>query len=116
MMVNIATELKNEIARLAAKEVRAETLEFRMATGHHRSDITALKGRVLSLEQQLRRVSHNDPPSCANAAANASPGVRVRTRRFSAMGLAAQRTRLGLSVNQMGTLAIQMCQLNRTDG
>ena len=41
-MENIASILKTEIARVARKEVRAETLGLKMAVGAYRSEIAAL--------------------------------------------------------------------------
>jgi len=67
----------------------------------HRSEIAALKRRVLELERQLRRVGRGGPASRPVAANedSVSPGTR-----FSAKSMAAQRKRLGLSAAQCGLL------------
>ncbi|MDO8755990.1 MAG: hypothetical protein Q7J71_01020, partial [Polaromonas sp.] len=53
---NIATVLKAEISRVARKDARAETQPLKKASSQYRSDIAALKRRVLALEKQLSRV------------------------------------------------------------
>ena len=99
-MPNIATLLKNEISRVARKELRGENLALKKALSSHRSDIAALKRRTQALEQQLRRLSRasakSAPPPDADTAAGST--------RFSAKGLLAQRRRLGLSAAECGLL------------
>ncbi len=53
-MPNIASILKSEIARVARKEIRGETLQLKKAVGVYRSQIAALKRRAQALEKQLR--------------------------------------------------------------
>ena len=55
-MSNVASVLKEEIARVARKEIRRETSALKKSSTTHRSEIAALKRRVLELERQLRRV------------------------------------------------------------
>ena len=100
-MSNIASILKEEIARVSRKEVRRETAPLKKSSATHRSDIAALKRRVQDLERQLRRVAQGSKPSVP-AAANedsVSPGTR-----FSAKSMAAQRKRLGLTAAECGLL------------
>jgi len=99
-MANIATVLKSEISRVARKEVRAETETMKKAASTHRSDIAALKRRVQTLEQELRRLGK----TAAKAAPRASEEVASGKIRFSAKGLASQRRRLGLSAEECGLL------------
>jgi len=99
-MTNIATLLKSEIARVARKEVRAETAGLKKAASTQRSEIAALKRRAVDLEQQLRRLAKSRaaaPP--ADAPAQPAKGLR-----FTAKGLASQRRRLGLSAHECGLL------------
>jgi len=99
-MPNIAVVLKEEISRLARKEIRSETAVFKKASAQYRRDIAELKrhdsnlqGRVFLLEKQvLRDVSSQ----VADADAK---GVR-----FTAKGLRSQRKRLGLSAADYGKL------------
>jgi DNA-binding XRE family transcriptional regulator len=99
-MPNIATVLKEEIARVARKETRADTQQLKKASAHYRSDIAALKRRIASLEQLVNRLG--------KAVSKATPGAAVEqpagSFRFSASGLAAQRKRLGLSAADAGLL------------
>ena len=100
-MSNVASALKEEIARVARKEIRRETFSLKKASTTHRSEIAALKRRVLELEHQLRRAGRtaaSSPPAAANED-SVSPGAR-----FSAKSMAAQRKRLGLSAAECGLL------------
>jgi DNA-binding transcriptional regulator YiaG len=100
LMTNITTLLKQEIVRVARKEVRGETQHLKKASAAHRSHIAALKRQVLQLQQQLRRVSR----SSSWGAPAASADQPVKKIRYSAKSLAAQRRRLGLSASALGAL------------
>ena len=103
-MPNIASVLKDEIARLARKEVRAQTQELKKASATYRSHIAALRRRVDELERQLKR--GNRPGGRAAAASAEEPGDDEGStrRRFSASRLAAQRQKLGLSAADFAAL------------
>jgi DNA-binding transcriptional regulator YiaG len=98
-MPNIATVLKEEILRLARKEVRAETESLKKASAHFRADIAGLKKRMTALEKQLSQVGKK----AGKAAPEAAVEGATRTR-FSAKGLATQRQKLGLPAADMGAL------------
>jgi DNA-binding XRE family transcriptional regulator len=99
-MPNIASLLKNELSRVARKEVRGETASLKKAVSAYRSQIAALKRRTQALEQQLRQLS-----KVSAKAAPAPPREDpAETLRFSAKGLASQRRRLGLSAADCGLL------------
>lgn len=100
-MPNIAAVLKDEIARLARKEVRAQTQEFKKASAQYRTHIAALRRRVDQLERQLKRVSKG---SGRAEPAPQEQGDGETPRRFSATRLAAQRRKLGLSAADFATL------------
>jgi DNA-binding transcriptional regulator YiaG len=101
-MPNIAAVLKDEIARLARKEVRAQTQEFKKASAQYRTHIAALRRRVDDLERQLKRVGKaNGQVARAQPASDESDET---PRRFSATRLAAQRKKLGLSAADFATL------------
>ena len=100
VMTNIATLLKSEIARVARKEVRGETVGMKKALAAYRSEIAALKRRTSELEQQLRRLAKAGG-AAKSAPADATPGKALR---FTAKGLATQRRRLGLSAHDCGLL------------
>ena len=94
-MPNIGTVLKQEIARVARKEMRGELQQLKKTVTQYRSQIAQLKRRLQALEQQARRQGRGG--------GRAAPVVAVDDEdegpqlRFSAKGLAAQRKRLGLS-------------------
>lgn len=100
-MPNIANVLKSEIARVARKEVRAETKGLKQAIAPYRAQIAELKRRTRELELQVKRLGR-----ATAKAVSAAPGEdpSERNLRFSAKGLAAQRRRLGLSAHSFGAL------------
>lgn len=101
-MPNIATVLKGEIARLSRKETRIHTEALAKASRAYRSDIAALKRRVQSLEQLVKKLAKaGGRAAAADAAADDEDGAGLR---FSAKGLASHRKRLGLSAAELGKL------------
>lgn len=102
-MPNIAAVFKAEIARIARKEVRAQTDEFRKASSQYRAHIAALRRRVDTLERQLKRASRSGGRAAASADAEAESAAETN-RRFSATRLAAQRRKLGLSAADFAAL------------
>ena len=101
-MSNVASVLKEEIARVARKEIRRETAGLKKASAAYRSEIAALKKRALELERQLRQAgkkSDRSAPAAANEDSMSSGGTR-----FSARSMASQRRRLGLSAAECGVL------------
>lgn len=99
-MPNIATVLKEEIARVARKETRADTQQLKKASVHYRSDIAALKRRISTLEQLVGRFGE----AAANSTQVTVVGQRAGAFRFSSSGLRAQRKRLSLSASEAGLL------------
>ena len=99
-MPNFASVLKDEILRLARKEVRKELEGLKKASVQYRSDIAGLKRRVAALDKQVARQEKKGPKKVE---ADAEGGASTRFR-FSAKRLAAQRQKLGLSAGDMGTL------------
>lgn len=97
-MPNIASVLKEEIGRLARKELRAETDFLKKAVSRYRGEIAALKRRVEVLERQQKRVVKAIPEKQAQ---DDQEGTNLR---FRANGFAAHRQRLGLSAREMGLL------------
>lgn len=101
-MPNIAAVLKDEIARIARKEVRAQTGDFKKASAQYRAHIAALRRRIDELERQLKRVgkaANRDPSPAENDDDPSGP-----QRRFSPTRLAAQRRKLGLSAADFAAL------------
>ncbi|MDB5751940.1 MAG: transcriptional regulator, family-like protein [Ramlibacter sp.] len=104
-MPNIAVVFKEEIARIARKEVRAETEDFRKTFAQYRTHLAALRRRIDELERQLKRVGKASSAASGGAAdaAEADDG-QGSARRFSAARLAAQRSKLGLSAADFAAL------------
>ena len=103
-MPNIASVLKDEISRVARKEVRAETESLKKASAQYRSDIAALKKRATELEKVVSRLGKavvKNTPVSLKSESTPEPAPRLR---FSAKRLAAQRQKLGLSAANMGVL------------
>lgn len=99
-MPNITSLLKEEISRVARKEVRAETASLKRSSTHYRSDIASLKRRLADLERQLKSRSRSKIDTAVGPDEEAESG----RFRFSAKGLASQRRRLGLSAREVGVL------------
>jgi DNA-binding transcriptional regulator YiaG len=102
-MPNIASILKSEIARVARKEIRGETVQLKKAVSAYRSQIAALKRRAQALEQQLRGMRKGGGGGAKPAPAE-SDDESMGAFRFSAKGLASHRKRLGLSAHDCGIL------------
>jgi DNA-binding transcriptional regulator YiaG len=103
-MPNIAVVLKDEIARIARKEVRAQTDDFRKSSAQYRAHIAALRRRVDELERQLKRVGKSAGRAGPSPEDEGEDGGDGTPRRFSATRLAAQRKKLGLSAADFATL------------
>lgn len=99
-MPNLVSALKEEIVRLARKELRKEVEGLKKASAQYRSSIAAIKRQVAALEKQQSRLEKKGPKKAAPEA-----GDEGTTRfRFSAKRFATQRQKLGLSAGDMGTL------------
>ena len=99
-MPDIASALKAEIARLARKEVKAQTGATKKSSTQHRGEIAALKRRVQELERAVAQLTKR----VARTATEAPTDEGGSGLRFSAKGLASQRRRLGLSAEDFGKL------------
>ena len=99
-MPNIAAVLREEILRLARREIRKQTNVLRKASVQYRRDIAEMKRRVSDLRRKVipleRQVLKNAPAQAAETDAE-----QVR---FTAKGLRSQRKRLGLSAANYGKL------------
>lgn len=98
-MPNIATALKEEVSRIARKELRAHTDSLRKAVAAHRREIAALKRRLQTLERQSKSRTERTTPL-----ADTSDDQGGRQLRFSATRFAAQRAKLGLSAANFALL------------
>src|ERR1700733_9946702 len=99
-MANLNSVLNERIARVARKEIRAQTGATRKATVRYRGDIAALKRKVASLTKMMafletrekKRASQQPMPS-------KSEGIRFRSD-----GLKSHRAKLQLSAKDYGRL------------
>ena len=99
-MANLAKVLRDETARIARKEVRAEIGSTRKASAQHRRDIAELKRKVAALEQEVRFLRKQE-----NKRAASNPSLKLAdSARFSARGVKAHREKLGLSAADYGAL------------
>ena len=99
-MPNIASVLKEEIARLVRRELRGEAESLKKASSRYRADIAALKRRIEAQEKQISRLEKMLPKK-AEPAVGGEPETKLR---FKPQGVRAQRTRLGLSAAEMGVI------------
>ena len=99
-MANIAGVLREEILRLARKEIRKQTDLLKRASAQYRRDIAEMKRRTSDLQRRLAPLEKQVLRSVPAQAPEADgPGVR-----FTAKGLRSQRKRLGLSAADYGKL------------
>ncbi len=101
-MPNIAAVLKEEIRRLARREVRQQISKTRRAAAQHRREIAQLKRQLLLQERKLRALEAREGMD-KSAGAEADNGIPPGTR-FSPRSVRAQRKRLNLSAQQFARL------------
>ena len=99
-MANIAFVLKEEITRLARKEIRNETEALKKSSAQYRTEIAALKRRIATLEQLLSRL---EKKTARNTEVNAAPNAVTKIR-ITAKGFKSLRQRLGLTAAEIGSL------------
>jgi DNA-binding transcriptional regulator YiaG len=99
-MPNVATVLREEIRRLAKKEVKAQMAKLQKASIQYRRDITELKRMLKQQEEELslfrKQVRQRSEPASAEE--------ELEKVRFSVRSVKAQRRRLGLSAADYGKL------------
>ena len=104
-MPNIASVLKEEIARIARKEVRRETAGLKKAVATYRGEIAELKRRAQWLERALKKATRGASRAAGGAAAaTADAGDGGPALRFRPKGFASLRAKLGISANDAGKL------------
>ena len=99
-MPDAAAVLKEEITRLARKEVKQQVGPLRKTIAEQRRTIAALRRQVAALARNQDFLQKQENRRLAEAPkANAAKGVR-----FSARGVKADRQRVGLSAKDYGLL------------
>ena len=100
-MPNLASILKDEIRRLAKREIKTATRSTKQAVAHYRRDIAKLK-RLVQVQQkeiQFLRTQEQKRLHQPQTAEQSVDGVR-----FSARSVRAQRRRLALSAEDFAKL------------
>lgn len=99
-MSTFAEQLKNEIARIARKETRADSKQVKKASAQYRAEIAALKRRIAILESAVSRLLKQQQPKGAVAKVEDSgPALRFRVA-----GFASLRKKLGMTAHEMAKL------------
>ena len=99
-MPNIALVLREEILRLARKEIRGQTEALRKASVQHRKAIADMKRRASELERRIIKLTQQVSRDITSPVTEVDVG-RVR---FSAKGLRSHRKRLCLSADAYAKL------------
>lgn len=93
-MANLAKVMRDEIARLARKQVRAEFGNTKKLVAQQRREIADLKRKV---DDQRRRIDFLEKQEKRRVAAPQVREEEVETARFSPKWLRSHRQKLGLS-------------------
>ena len=101
-MPNVATVLKEEICRLAKKEIKAQVGTTKQAVAKYRSDIAKLK-RVLSQQDRAIRLLKKQM-QIQQGQPQPTEEDKLEGTRYSARSVRAQRQRLELSAEAYGKL------------
>ena len=99
-MPNIAATFRQEITRLARREIRSQTRGLRKASTQFRRDIAELKRYASELKSEVARLERRVGKDVAPRIAEAD-STKVR---FTAKGVISQRKRLGISAADYGKL------------
>jgi DNA-binding transcriptional regulator YiaG len=101
-MPNFAVALKQEICRLARREIKAQVTPTRQAIVQYRHEIAHLK--QLLREQQRRMDMLEMKKGTAQETGDETDNGQLSGLRFSTRSVKAQRRRLGLSAEDYGKL------------
>jgi DNA-binding transcriptional regulator YiaG len=93
-MANLAGALKDEIRRLAKKEIRAETGGTKQAVAQYRREIASLKRQLKEQKKKISFLEDQEKKRITEPQATEEPLEGIR---FSARSVKSQRERLGLS-------------------
>jgi transcriptional regulator with XRE-family HTH domain len=102
-MTNLNAVLNDRIARVARKEIKAQTNTTRRAAVRYRGEIAALKRQVAALQKTVSFLDGRERKRAAQEPA-AAVGPESAGVRFRADGLKSHRAKLGLSAKDYGSL------------
>ncbi len=100
-MPNLQTVLKQEIRRLARKEIRSELEATKKSVSRHRREIAELKRRNTALERTVSYLQSRETKRLKAGPSKAEPPPGTR---FSIRSLKAQRRKSGLSQGDYASL------------
>ena len=93
-MANLAAALKDEIRRLARKEIKAQTGATKQTVAQYRREFAKLKRQLAAQEKKVAFLEAQEKKRVGQPQAVEEPAEGIR---FSARSVKAQRERLGLS-------------------
>jgi len=102
-MPNIASVLKEEIRRLARKEIKAQVATTRRAAVQHRRDIAELRRLLRMQARRIAGLTANGASVAEELEEEDEHGIPKHSR-FSARSVRSQRRRLKLSAEEFGKL------------
>ncbi|MBN9407509.1 MAG: helix-turn-helix transcriptional regulator [Burkholderiales bacterium] len=102
-MPDIAGALREEIARIARKELKTGMESVAKASSRHRAEIAELKRTITGLERTVAKLVKTQGATGSKSIVPSQGDDSVGFR-YSAKSMASQRKRLGLSAAQMGQL------------
>jgi len=98
---NIGTVLKEEVRRLAKKEIKSATRSTKQLVAQHRREIASLKRIVRAQQREIRFLKAQESKRLNQPVTAEEP---AEGQRFSARSVRSQRRRLGLSAEQFAKL------------
>ncbi len=99
-MPNVAAVLKDEIRRVARKELKAEIANLARQSARHRRDIAALKREITELKRQVAYLEKQEGKRIGKSPSNGA----AEEARFSPKWLASHRAKLDLSAADYAAL------------
>ncbi len=99
-MSTFASAMKDEIQRLARKEIKAQTAATKQASTQHRKDIAELKRQVRDLTRQVAYLERQEQKGSSKPA----PEKLAKNARFSPKMVKAHREKLQLSAADYAAL------------
>ena len=100
-MPNLASVLKDEIRRLARKEIKDQVGSTKRMTAQHRRDVAELKRQVQTLTKQVAFLERQEKKRVSQIQPSKEAAEKAR---FSPTWLVSHRQRLGLSAADYATL------------
>lgn len=100
-MPNIARVLKDEMTRIARKEIRSQTGATKRAAAQHRRDLAYLKRMVAEFQKEVAFLARQEKKRVKSRPA---ADETAEGKRFSPRWVRIHRERLGLSAENYGKL------------